>query len=164
VSRTYELVQRPWGWVLVNQCILDSLRETLPESTSKGIVVPADKTLAEAKLDGVCGSRAQLSKCRELTFMVGDFVRVPKHQLQGTFKGGKGGELRGWSGWRCLVCGKDGSKPIVCRPTEVSTSPEDLLGIVGETFGFVEELAMTPSEKFVELTLLTVELLKRRGL
>jgi hypothetical protein len=93
--------------------------------------------------------------------MVGNFVRVPKYQLQGTFKGGKGGELRGWIGWCCLVHGKDGSKSIVCRPTEVSTSPEDLLGIVGEAFRFVEELTMTPSEKFMELTLLTIELLKR---
>jgi hypothetical protein len=81
---------------LINQYVLDSLREILPESTSKDIIVPVDKILTEMKLDGIYDNRVQLSKYRELIFMIDDFVRIPKYQLQGTFKDDKGDELRGW--------------------------------------------------------------------
>jgi hypothetical protein len=63
-----------------------------------------------------------------------------------------------------LIYRKDGSKSIIYRPTEISISPEDLLGIVGEIFRFIEELIMISNEKFMKLILLIIELLKRREL
>jgi hypothetical protein len=63
-----------------------------------------------------------------------------------------------------LVPSKDGTKSIVCRPTEVTTSPKCLPDILREALRFIEELTMAPHEELVDFTLLAIELLKRREL
>jgi hypothetical protein len=58
-----------------------------------------------------------------------------------------------------LVCLEDRLEPIVRWPTEVSTGPEDFLGVRGEAFRLIEELAMASREELMEFIQLAIELL-----
>jgi hypothetical protein len=141
----------------MDQCVFDNLRKTLPECTSEGTIVPANKALAEAKLDDIdCGRTCQ-SEHYEPTFMVGNFVKVTEYRYHGTFEGGKRDEFWGRRDWPCLVRREDGSESVVCKPTKMCTGPEDLFGLGGKAFWFVKELDMASTEEFVELILSTVE-------
>jgi hypothetical protein len=59
-----------------------------------------------------------------------------------------------------LIYYKDRSESVIDRFTKISISPEDLLSIIGEVLGFIEELIVISYEELMELILFIIELLK----
>jgi hypothetical protein len=60
-----EFIEAFWTWMLEDQGILDSPRQTSPKGAGKSFIVPADEALTETELGDIFSSRAGLLECGE---------------------------------------------------------------------------------------------------